>query len=116
MKTLAHLKPGQRGTKKLLAQYGTRLVCVRYRYDAQAKKRFTTVELIVSEGAWEPPPHQPAAETVVSIRVALQEVALRQRVKRAGSRWNAVRRVWELRYDRVLALGLEERIVSGESI
>ena len=27
------LKPGQRGTKKLCAEYGERLVCVRYRYD-----------------------------------------------------------------------------------
>jgi hypothetical protein len=35
-----HLKPGQKGTKPLLAQYGDRLICVRYRYDAQRKKRF----------------------------------------------------------------------------
>jgi hypothetical protein len=27
-----HLKPGQKGTKQLLAQYGDRLICVRYRY------------------------------------------------------------------------------------
>jgi len=26
-----HLKPGQKGTKQLLAQYGDRLICVRYR-------------------------------------------------------------------------------------
>jgi hypothetical protein len=42
-----HLKPGQKGTKQLLAQYGDRLICVRYRYDAQRKKRFKTVELLV---------------------------------------------------------------------
>src|SRR5438046_3165589 len=35
-----HLKPGQKGTKQLVAQYGDRLICVRYRYDAQRKKRF----------------------------------------------------------------------------
>ena len=28
------LKPGQKGTKQLLTQYGDRLICVRYRYDA----------------------------------------------------------------------------------
>ena len=44
-----HLKPGQKGTKQLLAQYGDRLICVRYRYDAQRKKRFKTVELVVAE-------------------------------------------------------------------
>src|SRR3990167_7198550 len=38
-----HLKPGQKGAKQLLAQYGDRLICVRYRYDAQRKKRFKTV-------------------------------------------------------------------------
>jgi hypothetical protein len=32
-----HLKPGQKGTKQL-PQYGDRLICVRYRYDALRKK------------------------------------------------------------------------------
>ena len=50
-----HLKPGQKGTKQLLAQYGDRLLCVRYRYDAQRKKRLKTVELVVAEHDWEPP-------------------------------------------------------------
>jgi len=44
-----HLKPGQKGTKQLLAQYGDRLICVRYRYDAQRKKRFNTkFELVIN--------------------------------------------------------------------
>jgi len=29
------VQPGQRGAKKLLTQYGGRVVCVRYRYDEQ---------------------------------------------------------------------------------
>ncbi len=33
MKTQTHLKPGQKGTKRLLEKYGDTLVCVRYRYD-----------------------------------------------------------------------------------
>jgi hypothetical protein len=41
------LKPGQRGTHKLAARYGDRLMCVRYRYGEQWKKRYKTVELIV---------------------------------------------------------------------
>ena len=49
-----HLKPGQKGTKQLLAQYGDRLICVRYRYDARRKKRFKTVEILVAERDWEP--------------------------------------------------------------
>ena len=48
--------PGQRGTKKLLTQFGDRLVCVRYRYDDQRQKRIKTVELIVEEKiGWLPP-------------------------------------------------------------
>ena len=47
------LKPGQRGTKKLCAEYGERLVCVRYRYDEKRHKRLETVELVVVEVDWE---------------------------------------------------------------
>jgi hypothetical protein len=47
-----HLRPGQRGTKQLLAQYGDRLICVRHRYDAQRRKRLKTVELLVAERDW----------------------------------------------------------------
>ena len=106
-----HLKPGQRGTKQLLAQYGDRLICVRYRYDPQRKKRFKTIELVVAERDWQPSRARFGDDQVVGLRVAYAEVAVRDRVKRAGGRWNPERRVWQLRYDRVVALGLNARIV-----
>lgn len=106
-----HLKPGQKGTKQLLAQYGDRLICVRYRYDAQRKKRMKTVELLVAERDWQPPRPRFAHDQMVGLRVAFADVAVRDRVKQAGGTWNAERRVWELRYDRVVALGLNGRIV-----
>ena len=106
-----HLKPGQRGTKQLLAQYGDRLICVRYRYDAQRKKRLKTVELLVAERDWKPPRPPFAHDQSVALRVPFADVAVRDRVKQAGGRWNPQRRVWELRYDRTVALGLEDRIV-----
>jgi len=111
MRTRLTLHPDQRGAKQLLAQYGNRLVCVRYRYDEQHKKRFKTVELIVEESEWEPDTHQRAAESVVQVRVAVSEVEVRRRVKSVGGRWNPQRGVWGLRYDRVVALGLGGRIV-----
>ena len=114
MRTLLHLKPGQKGTKQLLAPYGDRLVCVRYRYDAQRKKRFKTVELIVAERAWEPPAPRFAPDALVGVRVGLAERELQQQVKRAGGRWNRRRQVWELRYEQVIALKLEARIVEEE--
>ena len=36
-----------------LDQCGDRLLCVRYRYDAEEKRRYKTVELIVEEAAWD---------------------------------------------------------------
>jgi hypothetical protein len=38
-------------------------------------------------------------------------VAVRDRVKQAGGTWNPERRVWQLPYDRMAALGLNGRIV-----
>src|SRR2546428_13822708 len=45
------LRPGMSGTKKLLARYGERLVCVRYRYDRATGRRVKTAELIVEDVA-----------------------------------------------------------------
>jgi hypothetical protein len=78
IRALLHLKPGQKGTKKLHTQYGDRLICVRYRYDPQLKKRFKTVELIVEERDWKPSAPRIKAETVVGIRVNRLEIDLRQ--------------------------------------
>ena len=111
MRTRLHLKPGQRGTKLLLAQYGDRLVCVRFRYDAQCRKRFKTVELIVAERDWNPSAPRFADDAPVGVRVDFAEVDLRQRVKQAGGKWNPDRKVWDLRYAAVAALKLEARIV-----
>ncbi len=53
MRTGSKLRPGQRGTKKLLAQYGERLVAVRYWYDEEKEIRYKTIEIIVEEGCWD---------------------------------------------------------------
>jgi hypothetical protein len=50
MRARRTLTPGQKGTKKLLRQYGSQLVCVRYRYGAERHLRFKTVELIIEQG------------------------------------------------------------------
>jgi len=97
------LSPGKRGTKKLLAEYGERLVCVRYRDDEQRRRRLKTVEVIVEEAAWPPVGRRPMGEQIASLRLDLSEVMLRSQVKRAGGLWYPQRRVWTLRYDRVMA-------------
>jgi hypothetical protein len=84
---------------------------VRYRYDAQRKKRFKTVEILVAERDWEPSRPRFGHDQIVGLRVPFADVAVRERVKQAGGTWNPQLRVWELGYDRTLALGLEDRIV-----
>jgi len=84
---------------------------VRYPSDAQRKQRFKTVELLVAERDWEPPRPRFAHDQIVALRVAFADVAVRARLKQAGGTWNPERRLWQLRYDRVGALGLNSRIV-----
>ena len=98
-----------------MSQYGDRLVCVRYWYDAQKQKRYKTVELMVAEENWTPPASLPAPEQVVAVRVSAPEAAARQQVKSAGGQWDVRRHVRKLRYDRTVALGLSKRIVETKS-
>lgn len=104
------LAPGQNGAKKLQAQYGDRLLCVRYRYDRQLRKRYKTVELIVEEADWTPPSEPVTAASVVGVRVEFKEAELQRRVKAVGGKWNPARKLWELRYDKAVALGLKSRV------
>jgi len=103
------LKPGQPGTRQLLAQYGQRLFCVRYRYDTQTGKRLKTVELVVEESPW-PAPARSSAEEIVGVRVSLPEVDLQRRLKQAGGRWNPSRKLWEVSYQAAVALKLTNRL------
>jgi hypothetical protein len=107
------LKPGQGGTKRLLAKYGERLVCVRYRYDEKRGKRFKTVELIIEESAWT---RKYQADEIIGVQLDMREDALRIRICKAGGKWNHKSKLWEMRYDRAVELGLKGRIIRLESI
>jgi hypothetical protein len=110
------LAPGQNGTKKLLARYGERLVCVRYRYDAGRKVRHKTVELIVETVPWVPNRRNARREPqdMVAVRIAFSETTLRERIKAAGAIWRPRQRLWEVDWKTVLALGLQGRVVPAE--
>ncbi len=69
------------------------------------------MEFLVAEHDWEPPRPRFAHDQIVGLRVAFADVAVRNRVKQADGTWNPERRVWQLRYARVVALGLNSRIV-----
>lgn len=104
----------QPGTKQLLDEYGSKLVCVRYRYDEATQRRLKTVELIVAEAPYVPPAARLKPETIIGLQVGLKEYDVQRLVKAAGGKWNPTRRVWELRYEKALALNLEERIMPEE--
>jgi len=115
------MKPGQNGTEKLADKYGDRLVCVRYRYDPAAARRYTTVELIEDDVPTPEAPIVDAPGTVsrdtqlLGVRVEYWENELRERVKAAGGIWRPRQKLWELRYADVVALGLESRLVAREA-
>jgi hypothetical protein len=67
----------------------------------------------VEEIEWTPGRSPRPAESVVDIRVAGSEVEIRRQVKGVGGRWHPQRGVWEVRYDKVVVLGLEDRIVES---
>ena len=111
MKVRLKLNPGDRGTKKLHALYGDKLLCVRYRYDAEQKKRYKTVELVVEESPWKPPaPSASPADRLVAVQVEYYERDLQQRVRNAGGKWESARKHWLLRHDKAVELGLEDRV------
>lgn len=116
IETRLTLAPGQNGTKKLLARYGERLVCVRYRYDAARKLRHKTVELIVETVPWAPNRRNQrrVPEDMVGVRIAFSETALRERIKAAGAIWRPRQRLWEVDWRTVLDLGLQGRVVPEE--
>ena len=78
MKARLTLQPGQDGTRKLVEEYGDRLLYVRYRYDPVRKRRVKTVELIVEEVPWAPALGRISRKTIVGVRVSAREGVMRQ--------------------------------------
>ena len=107
LRTRLVLRPGRKGTKKLVAEYGDRLLCVRYRYDSRTRRRLKTVELVVDEVTWEPPS---LGYCYVGVRIGFAEEALRSKVKAAGARWRKEEKLWEMTYDQAVRMGLKKRI------
>jgi hypothetical protein len=110
MTTRVKLKPGQNGTKSFTEKYGDALVCVRYRYDAQKQKRYKTIEIIVSEADWTPPPPKYPDSTLVALKIGVKETALQTQVKSVGGRWDREQRVWIVPYGCIRGTKLEKFI------
>jgi hypothetical protein len=99
------MRPGVPGTKRPVRDWGDRLVAVRYRYTDDPPTRFTTIEVVVAVAPWRLSPAR-----LVLVEVKSWESELREKVKAAGGRWVPKAARWRMRYDRALALGLNERV------
>ena len=109
-RTLLTRRAGQPGTMKLMAQYGDSLLCVRYRYDADAQERLKTVEIVVERKPWRSRA-QRDEESIVRVRLEPHEDLLRRAVLQAGSRWDETTDTWKMTQKSARALGLSKRIV-----
>jgi hypothetical protein len=109
--TRLKLKPGQKGTKKLLAEHGDALVCVRYRYDAESRMRIKTVELVVERTAWNPPAKAFSDHNLIPVRIGYSEKELIASAKAAKGRWNPDAKLWFIRYGKIKGTALEKHIV-----
>jgi hypothetical protein len=109
--TRLKLKPGQKGTKKLLAEHGDALVCVRYRYDEASNTRIKTVELVVEKTAWNPPARKFADNDLVPVQIGYSQKELIADAKAAKGRWNPEERLWFVRYGNIKGAALEKHII-----
>jgi hypothetical protein len=115
LQTRLSLAPGQNGTKKLLLEYGERLVRVRYRYDTERSVRLKTVELIVETKPWTPRERSTrrSPSELVGVSIAYHETQLRGRIKAAGGIWRPRQRLWEVDWQTVRDLELQDRVVDA---
>jgi hypothetical protein len=72
------------------------------------------VELIVDEVEWKPRP--PRRAKLVGVRLLDEESFLRDLILESGGRWYEKEKVWILRKEQAIALGLRQRIVPSKSI
>jgi hypothetical protein len=110
MKAYGHLKPGQKGTHRLVSRFGAALVCVRYRYDVRTGDNLTTAEIIVYRLPRGAPRYRDA--DMVAVAVPFTETVTRDKLKAAGGRWNPDERVWRVSFGAIRGdAALVERIM-----
>jgi hypothetical protein len=101
------LWPGQAGTVKLGRQWGHTLVCVRYRRDATGTTRYTTVELLIDTA---PIQKRRSDRTIVGVKIAPHDMALRTHAMAMGAKWNRRARLWTMSFKVARTLGLTAQI------
>ena len=99
------IKPSQRGAIKIARNYGSELLCVRYRENPDGTERLTTVELVVERVMI-----QKRDDPIVSFKIKPEEVDLRRLAQSKGATYDGKNHMWNLVRSEVLRLGLRSRI------
>jgi hypothetical protein len=94
-----------RQPKRLVAADGAQRICVRRRKPVAWIVAATPSAPIAAQGKPQP---------IVGLQVRSHEDQIQRRIKAAGGQWNPTRRVWELRYDRALVLGVVDRVAQAK--
>jgi hypothetical protein len=71
---------------------------------------YKTVEIIVSEKDWSPPPARFPESAIVPLKIAVADKSLQSQVKALGGRWNPERKVWYVPYGCIVGTRLEKLI------
>ena len=103
-RVIKKLMPQEAGAQRRAAEFGDKLLCVRYRVDRGRSRRQTTVEIVVDEAPT-------LAGLRIGQRIAWAEKDLRLCVKETGGKWGAAPGLPPLPLGSARQLGLEERIV-----
>lgn len=117
MQVLKTIQPKSPGAQRFLRQWGEKLVAVRYR-DAGANITLTTIEIVVDQRTRSPgmATNRPLSDyrtQVVALRADYEETNLRESLKQQGARWSRQLKLWLLKRNTVIGMGLQDRIVEG---
>lgn len=82
-----------------------------FRYDREKRKQFKTIEIIVSESDWSPPPPKYADGDLVALRIGYEEKLLQEQAKTLGGKWDRYQKVWLIRYGCIARTPLEKLII-----
>jgi len=105
------VRAGQPGTQKWLRKCGNALVCVRYKYDAEKRRKIKTIDLVVSDEPRAQDSKMIPKNKIVSVEIRYGEKDLGRVARAAGAVWNRKEKIWRMIYRDAVNLGLEDRII-----
>jgi hypothetical protein len=79
----------------------------------ETRRQLKTVEIIVSEKEWTPPPPKYPASELVSLQIGLMEKSLQEQARALGGHWDKEKQVWLVRYGCIVGTKLEKLIIVG---